>query len=359
LPNICQSDYAHGYREWSNCTVKYAIRILIVLLVSLLTILPTIQPARAQSSAAWTEIRSSGAAPEARYDHMMIIADDLGKLLVFGGKGGAGDLNDTWVFDVKTSAWKQISAGASVPSPRHGGSLNYDPTRKRAVLFGGLGPSGNLNDTWTFDLEKEAWSQVTTKGTTPAIRYGHSTVYDPKRDQLLVSHGFSNTRFDDTFALDLKTDTWVDISPAARPLKRCLHDAIFDTKYEQMYLYGGCSSGFGPCPQGDLWLFDPAKKGWTEIKPSGAAPAGRDNPSLIYHPLGSIWLFGGRTGNGVANDLWTFVPADGAWKQITAPNAPAARRSHRAVWDAVNSRMLVFGGRGDSGALADMWAFVP
>ena len=86
-----------------------------------------------------------------------------------------------------------------------------------------------------------------------------------------ISHGFTfEGRFDDTWSLDPAAGVWTDLSPApeTRPLKRCLHEAVWDAARGRMLLYGGCSSGFGPCPQGDLWAFDPATRTWTELTPA-------------------------------------------------------------------------------------------
>lgn len=89
---------------------------------------------------------------------------------------------------------------------------------------------------------------------------------DSARDRMIISHGFTDEgRFDDTWALNLSTNRWQDISPSSnRPLRRCLHHAVLDAEGNQMLLYGGCASGFGPCPLGDLWSFDLTTQRWTE-----------------------------------------------------------------------------------------------
>jgi N-acetylneuraminic acid mutarotase len=231
----------------------------------------------------------------------------------------------------------------------------YDPARRVVMLFGGQ-QSELYNDVWAFDTESETWSQVTTQGTQPDIRYGHGTALDAVNDQLVISHGFARDgRHDDTWALDLKTNTWKDLTPeGTKPLKRCLLEADFSGISESVYLFGGCSSGFGPCPQGDLWSFDLKSNTWTELVPTGPAPSARENPALVVEPrTGGLILFGGNAG-GPVNDLWKYDPAANTWNEITLAG-PSARKSHDAVYDAAHNRLFLFGGSTANGAVNDLW----
>lgn len=70
-----------------------------------------------------------------------------------------------------------------------------------------------------------------------------------------VSHGFSTTRYDNTFIFDLVSSRWIDVTPllesAPKPNARCLHAAIPAKAMmgDSLFLFGGCGSGgFGPCP---------------------------------------------------------------------------------------------------------------
>ena len=142
-----------------------------------------------------------------------------------------------------------------------------------------------------------------------------------------------------------------------RPLKRCLHEAVWDAAGERMLLFGGCASGFGPCPLGDLWAFDPAGQSWNELT-QAAGPAPRSNPALVADPGNErALLVAGSTDAGYAADVWT-LPLGGeevAWEELGAGGeAPSPRASHDAV--VAGDRLYLFGGFGDAGALADLWA---
>jgi hypothetical protein len=307
----------------------------------------------------WRQLAVDSAAPPPRRDHTLA-ADDEGKqLILFGGRNAGGTaLSDTWLFDRSEGTWTAVDAPG--PEPRFGHVVAVDQAARTLYLFGGQAADVFYNDSWVFDARERAWTRIDTGDSPlPTPRYGLSAVLDDE-GHLIVSHGFTfEGRFDDTWSLDVMTGQWTDVSPPegeARPLKRCLHEAFWDTPSSRMLLFGGCSSGFGPCPQGDLWSFDPTTRTWTELSPS-SAPSARSNPSLAYdRARKQSILFGGLTEAGYGADLWlgrydgdaftwSEAPAQGSW--------PAARASHDAVMTA--GALYLFGGTSDQGAFNDLW----
>jgi RHS repeat-associated protein len=94
---------------------------------------------------------------------------------------------------------------------------------------------------------------------------------------------------------------------------------------------------------------------WSQLNPTGGRPPARLGYTSLYDPTsGRMILFGGgfTSGNpvGVLNDVWVLTNANGmgrtpAWTQLApAGSLPPARRNHGAAYDAVNNRMIVFGG---------------
>ena len=342
--------------------VRWHATLLLAALVLATTARAGAAPVAAQDSGigGWTPLATDGSEPGPRWDHTLAADEAGGRLVLFGGRDGEGTpLGDTWLFDLAAGIWEQ-AAGAG-PEPRFGHAVAVDQEARALYLFGGQAGAAFYNDVWRFDLEEGAWSRLETDaGAAPAPRYGTSAVLDGE-GHLLVSHGFTDAgRFDDTWSLDLATNAWTDVSPAAgetRPLKRCLHEAVWDAAGERMLLFGGCASGFGPCPLGDLWAFDPAGQSWSDLT-SAAGPAPRSNPALAVD-LGNerALLVAGSTDAGYAFDLWT-LPLGGeevAWEELGAGGeAPSPRASHDAV--VAGDRLYLFGGFGDAGALADLWA---
>ena len=324
---------------------------LVLVLLTLLALPTTALAQNPEPVSGWQQIMTA-IAPPARYDHVLIAASDLNRLVLFGGRDGT-EFSDTWIFDLETQTWREVISEPT-PSPRFGMGAAYDAERQRVLVFGGQGDR-LFNDTWAFDLASESWSLLPVTGAIPGIRYGTSAVIDSDADQLIISHGFAAGRYDDTFALDLATNTWADVSPEDRPFKRCLHDAAFDPLTRQMLLFGGCSSPTGPCPQGDFWSFQAGQ--WTEIAPTGDKPAPRLNPALIVDNQSRVWLIGGNTDSGYSDDLWQFDLTLGAWTALKSDTAPAPRASHDALWH--NGQIILFGGQGSNGALSDLWIYTP
>lgn len=303
---------------------------------------------------AWTQVTPSSAGPVGRLDHTMILDIQRNRFVLFGGKT-LEELADTWVFDLASSAWSE-AVTPTAPQPRRGHGVVYDRPRDRMVIYGGEGTSGFFTDVWAFDLETDTWSEVETSGGPPVPRYGLATVLDSTRDRMVISHGFSSQgRFDDTWAFDLDTHGWTELTPSSGPvpLKRCLQDATLDEANGRMLMYGGCSSGFGPCPQGDIWAFDLAGNTWVELTPE-ESPSARRNPSLIQLPgEGEALMFGGFAASSVG-DLWRF--RDDLWEQVEAQGeGPSSRWSHDVTLDVENRRMYLFGGTNGADRFNDLW----
>ena len=303
----------------------------------------------------WTPIEAVG--PAARWDHTLSADPASGTLVLFGGRdAGGAAFGDTWTFSAADGAWTPIDGPA--PSPRFGQAVAVDAANRALYLFGGQAGPDFFNDAWRFDLDDLTWSEIATGEARPSPRYGTSAVLAGD-GTILVSHGFTfEGRFDDTWSLDPATGVWTDISPApeTRPLKRCLHEAVWDAASGRMLLFGGCASGFGPCPLGDLWAFDPAAGTWTELAPAGG-PAARSNPALIHaEESARIWVIDGLTEGGYTADLWSLDLGGDAlgWVEASqADIAPEPRASHDAA--VLDGDVYLFGGFGDNGALADFW----
>ena len=309
-----------------------------------------------QKAGQWVRIEAVNSAPIERFDHTLIMDPVRNRLVLFGGKT-EDVLGDTWSFDLDSRSWWEVQASIA-PAARRGHTAIYDAPRRRMVIFGGES-SGFFNDVWAFDLETEVWEKLAVPGNLPVPRYGTSAVFDSLRNRMVVSHGFSSEgRFDDTWAFDLVQSRWTNLTPSSgpKPLKRCLHDAVNDEANDRMLLFGGCSSGFGPCPQGDLWAFDLARHVWTQLQPSGDVPSARGNPAMAYDAAGErVLLFGGASDVAI-DDTWSFAVVAQEWQAFSFQEpTPAARWSHDAVIDAARKRLLIFGGTDGAVRFNDMW----
>lgn len=303
----------------------------------------------------YQRLPTSGITPSAREDGAITYDAQARRIYLFGGRAN-GTLNDLWSYSVDQREWTRLQPSGTAPGSRFGHTVQFDKRRQRVVVFGGQA-SGFFNDTWAYDTQRNSWSQLAGSNGAPNERYGHSAVYDEARDRIIVSHGFTDSgRFDDTWEFNLATNRWREISPASgRPLRRCLHHAELDPAGNQMYLYGGCSSGAGPCPQGDLWSFDLNTNRWTEIT------GGNKPPARQWYGIGldlarrKLVIYGGSGGSGFLNDTWEFDLDSRTWAAANiGGEQPAPRQRHEAVSTSDLGGTVFFGGLTNAGLSNDL-----
>jgi hypothetical protein len=103
---------------------------------------------------------SYATAPQPRYGPAMAYDPTLQGLVLFGGSyptccaappSGPPALSDSWLLPsgAYTNNWVQLRP-ASSPPPRLGAAMAYEAEDQYLVLFGGIGPNGHLNDTWIY-----------------------------------------------------------------------------------------------------------------------------------------------------------------------------------------------------------------
>ena len=261
----------------------------------------------------WSRLAPSGTAPPLRDSHSAIYDAPRQRIIIFGGKGPAA-LNNVWELSVGgPPAWSQISPSGTPPHGRYGHSAIFDPVRNRMIIFGGTyyGPSFNLlNDVWALSLAgPPAWTPLAPLGTAPAARYWHAAIYDPVRDRMLVFGGNGGSRLNDVWELSLSgTPTWTQLSPGGTPPSaRDGASAIYDPVRDRMVLFGGYSTTY----LRDTWALGlTGNPTWASLQLGAVLPPFRTNSSLIYDPIRDrALMFGGLSATSLAvSDLWTLWP---------------------------------------------------
>jgi len=312
---------------------------------------------------AWTRLSPSGTPPSVRGGHSAIYDPVRDRMVVFGGVDASNSqLNDVWALSlVGTPAWTQLSPSGTPPSARDGHSAIYDPVRDRMVVFGGYSSFSFLNDVWALSLAgTPAWTRLTPSGTPPSTRAGHSAIYDSVRDRMVVFGGYSGSDLNDVWALSLAgPPAWTQLTTSGTPPSaRYSHSAIYDPGRDRMVVFGGGNS-ISPYYLNDVWALSLAgPPAWTQLIPSGTLPTARDLHSAIYDPVRDrMVVFGGHDGTNGRNDVWALsLAGTPAWTQLTPSGTPpSARYDHSAIYDPVRDRMVVLGGYSSS-YLNDVWA---
>jgi hypothetical protein len=181
-------------------------------------------------------------------------------------------------------AWSDLEARGEAPGPREGHSAIYDPRRDRMLIFGGETDAGLLGEVWALSLSGEpTWTLLTPQGSPPPAMAHHSSIYDPVRDRMVVLGGFVGYErggYDSRlWELSLTDLTWRHLVPTGTPPRaRARHSAIYDPLRDRMIVFGGGDhDGFDV--RNDLWVLhwgDPVQEVSIDVRPGD--PANHLNP---------------------------------------------------------------------------------
>lgn len=327
---------------------------------------PCISPGPASATDTWSPLPNG----YQRLYHRAIYDSLRARMVVFGGVDSLYR-NDVWTLSLSgASAWTQLSPGGfPVPATRDSHGLVYDPLRDRMLIFGGASHFGQTelryNDVWALSLgASPAWSSVSPTGTKPIARHSHTVIYDPVRDRLVVFGGRDGVSYrNDVWALSLSgTPAWTQLTPTGTPpTPRGGHSAIYDPVRDRMIVF----AGFDGLPTwvNDVWelTFSPTLA-WNQITPGLGAPTPRHSHSAIYDPVGDrMIIFGGRdnTPDLWRNDVWAMsLAGTPVWTELTPSGGPpGARYGQSGIYDAAATRLVIFGGTGTPGFyFDDAWA---
>lgn len=297
----------------------------------------------------WQQLTTS-TSPPGRYTHGMTFDSARGAVVLFGGDStGVSRLNDTWEYNGIN--WMQVSPSQSPPGRANiDQTLVFDSYRAKTILFGGLGASGYLNDTWEYN--GTTWTEISAS-LSPASRDSHAMAFDNQRNVTVLFGGYSSgTLLNDTWEYN---GAWSEVDTLQEPSARYHHALAYDEDRNAIVLFGGHDNTGNVL--GDTWEYDGAN--WTKITPL-QSPQPRENHSLTYDKARDvIVLFGGESNGEILHDTWEY---DGkTWRQIATEQAPLNRKETSLVYDDEQEQVLLFGGgnwsRGSLTAFAETWAY--
>ena len=153
--------------------------------------------------------------------------------------------------------------------------------------------------------------------------------------------------------------TWTQLSPSGGPPAPRAHPAgTYDEATNRMTVFGGSGGDLSSVPTmlNDTWVLSNANglggaPTWTQLSPTGGPPSPRGLHSAVYDPTSNrMIMFGGSQSCGVQNnEVWVLEHSNGLggtpnWIQLSPSGTPSALAFHKAVYDSITNRMIIFGG---------------
>ena len=309
----------------------------------------------------WTQLTPTGTPPSPRAGGAVIYDRARQRMVLFGGYDGTA-LNDGFTLSLGGSpAWAPLGASGGPPPGRAIPGTIYDAPHDRMVIFGGY-TGGSLNDTWSLNLATATWTQLSPAGGPPSPRQFPAAVYDVPRNRMVVFGGndTTGTVADPLWSLSLgSTPAWTDLG-GHQPPRRWDAATAFDPSRRVMWVHGGMGWDVGQLTRSDLWSLSlGSPTGWSQPATSGTPLGKRYGHSAVYDAARDrLVFFGGSDSTTLRNDVWALtLSGTPAWSQVSPTGTPpGGRLYHSAVYDAVNDRMIVFGGSTGSGTQNDVWA---
>jgi len=271
---------------------------------------------------------------------------------IWGGVLGSGTYLSTGAtYNPATDTWTSITP-LDAPQARSDPSTVWSGTE--LIVWGGYGSSGPLGGGGRYQASNQSWLPLNSSGA-PSERYNNAAVWTGSR--MLVWGGRNNTGIlNDGAVYDPGTDAWATVDPSGGPAAR--YDAASVVAGNTVLVWGGQGATGALGDGASLALTSGVPSAWSAITTTGA-PSARSGHAAAW--TGSkLIVWGGIQGGTYLNDGGIYDPAvgqGGTWAAMSTTGAPAARENHAAVW--TGSELVVIGGEGVSGSLADSHAYNP
>lgn len=276
-------------------------------------------------------------------------------MVLFGGYVfGEGLSNETWEYDYAGNNWTRVQTNGS-PSARSSVGMAYDASNDVIVLFGGYGDGGFLQDTWEYYTDSHTWIEIVTDPH-PNEMKSSPMVYDTLAIRLiLVGEEVASSDFQ-TWKYEAFSNQWTNLNPVAEPPGRAGHALAFDKKINRVVLFGGAA---GMSLLGDTWEYDPFSNQWLQQMVSGPSP--RVGASMEYLPFWEgVILFGGMSAGEYDNETWLYTSYGAPkWESIFTPKWPEGRRYAKIEYDYRSGMILMFSGGNTTSWFNDTWLYGP
>ncbi len=163
----------------------------------------------------WTD-RTNAFHPELRCLHSGTITPDKTRMIIYGGQHG-GALSDIWSLNLNTFVWTNITPTLK-PTGRFFSQVICTNSNK-AVIFGGQSNTTFLSDLWKYSIDSSKWDSVAQRGIKPTARWGHTAVYSPSGDKLIIFGGNDGNYPNETWQFSSISTVGINTTSSSVPEK--------------------------------------------------------------------------------------------------------------------------------------------
>lgn len=293
----------------------------------------------------WTNTIPNGAAgsPSIRRGQTAVYDQGHDRMIIYGGDSencSSDKLGDVWVLTNATGAqgtpsWEALPVGRIEPPPRSDHGAIYDSVHNIMVIAGGTGVGGPLNDVWVLRNANglgsaPRWIQLHPTGGPPPQGAMRATVYDSVNNRMTVFGGWnccaaplSNQAWVLIGANGLTgSSQWIQLAPSGTgPPPIVGPTAIYDPLANHMLVFGGDTETDPPAGQvNTVWVLTNSSglagtPQWNQISIAGPQPAPRGGTGDTQNTIAgnivtnAVTIFGGYTASGMMNDTWVLSVA--------------------------------------------------
>lgn len=243
--------------------------------------------------------------------------------------------------------------------------MSYDSESDVTIIFGGIDyDSPNRGgQTWAYDLNTDSYFNMSPT-VAPPIRVAAGIAYDVQSDRLVLFGGLlgleSTTASDSTWTYDYNMNNWTEVSPTFAPSPRFAASMTYDSESDRVILFGGVSISAG-VEYNDTWAFDLETNTWEEMNPS-SAPAARYGAAITYDiEEDRVLLFGGNpsriTTTNTFSDTWEYDYNTDRWVDLDPVVHPSNRYATKMVYSSESNLTVLFGGYPDTSGKYSTWVY--
>jgi hypothetical protein len=246
--------------------------------------------------------------PSARSNSAMTGIFGTDKAILFGGieSGSSKYLNDTWIYDYSDDSWTKLSLSNNPGISSYTAITSIWGTQK-VLMFGGYNYSvWDSSDTWLFDLQTGSWTEISTINP-PEGRNGHAMSFIWGTDKVLLYGGICNSQGTFTWIFDLSENKWTSAQAAHNIRLRTGHALQPIYNSQSVLLFGGKSIS-APLVYYDTWIYNLNNNTWIRLEFKDEPYRRYSHAMAMIYNTDSIALFGGEDDiqNQSRKELWIY-----------------------------------------------------